>query len=542
MNCLEEFVKKSTGETREVLDELVHSLADTIKQKNELYKKIEVLVHENRLLKKHLYGSKSEKVKTPELLTQEDIPLFNEFELIMQEATLEQPAQVIENPLAQTPPKAPKTPGRKPLPSHLPRTIIEHDLTDELKQCPCGSALECIGTQVSEELEFIPEKLQVIEHRCKKYICSTCVKAKETNPVVQITSKTAEKPPQLIPKSFASPSLLARIATAKFCDYLPLYRQENILQRVGIDLSRQTMSGWMLQVGRAIIPLVNLLQDTILEYDVAFADETTVQVLNEPGRRAQTKSYMWCFIGGPPDQRSVVYQYHPQRAAKVASQFFADYRGGLHCDGYNGYSPVIELLTIIGLNCWAHVRRKFVEALPNGKEKGVSGHMVKMIRMLYRIEENLTAVNANAERIFEVRQQQAKPLLIQIKAYLDDKSKTALPSSPVGKAIAYTLKRWPYLINYLEDGRFEIDNNRSERAIKPFVMGRKNWLFANSVDGAHTSARLFSLIETAKANHLNPVAYLEYIFKELPTCKTMIDFEALLPFKLKDNVFLKNSK
>jgi transposase len=290
----------------------------------------------------------------------------------------------------------------------------------------------------------------------------------------------------------------------------------------------------MVKAGIAITPIINLMQDNILSYDVSFADETTIQVLNEPGKRAQSKSYMWCFIGGPPDKHVVIYQYHPTREADVANQFFAEYQGGLHCDGYSGYSPLFKTAGIVGINCWAHVRRKFVEALPQGKEKGVSGQVVRMIRALYKIEEKLKAAHANHEKIRESRQQQAKPILDNLKKYLDEKSQSVLPSSKVGKAIEYTLKRWPYLLTYLEDGRYEIDNNRCERAIKPFVCGRKNWLFCNSVEGAHASANLFSLIESAKLCGLDPVKYLTHVFKELPNCKTVADYEALLPFAICD--------
>jgi transposase len=537
MKNLEEFVKNSSGETKKVLEELVHTLANSIQQKNMLLKKVDIMAHEIRLLKKRLFGSSSEKINATEWPAQEDLPLFNEFELVAQEAPTELPTP----PTTDVQPAAgKKSPGRKPLPAHLPRRVVEHDLPQDGKQCACGADLECIGTQVSEELEYVPAKLEVIEHRCKKYICACCVKAKETDPAIRVTSETAAKPAQLIPKSFASAGLLAHIAVAKFCDHLPLYRQEQMFQRLDIDLSRQTMSGWMLQVGQAIVPLVNLLQDAILDYDVAFADETTVQVLKEPGRRPQTKSYMWCFIGGSPQQRVIVYQYHPSRAGEIAQQFFDGYQGALHCDGYAGYAPLLES-QVIGINCFAHVRRKFFEALPDGKEKGVAGDVVVMIRALYAVEEKLTAHHADVNTIYQTREEHAKPLLERLKAYLDEKVITTLPKSPTGKAIAYTLKRWPYLLNYLKDGRYEIDNNRTERAIKPFVTGRKNWLFSNSADGAHSSARLFSLIETAKANHLNPVTYLTHIFKELPGCKNAADFEALLPWNLRDKEFFKIS-
>jgi transposase len=493
-----------------------------------------------RLLKKKLFGSSSEKQPMSYIPFQDDVPLFNEIELVAQTMPPEEPplSAITEETRISSPPKKP---GRQPLPANLPRIIVEHDLLEQDKHCERGHELECIGTQISEELEYTPPRLQVIEHRCKKFICATCAKEKIENSAIAVMSKTARKPAQLLEKSIASPSLLAAIAVAKFNDHLPLYRQQAIFQRSDIRLSRQTMSEWMARCGEAVVPLINLLQDTILDYDVAFADETTVQVLNEPGRRAQAKSYMWCFIGGPPDERAIIYQYHPTRAGNIVDAFFADYKGGLHCDGYGGYNNLLSSSRIVGLNCLAHVRRKFIEALPGGEEKGVSGTVVKQIRVLYRIEQKLKEQNADADTIKRVRQEEAKPRLEELKAYLDDRAKVVPPASAVGKAIQYTLKRWCYLITYLEDGRYKIDNNRAERAIKPFVCGRKNWLFSNSVSGANASARLFSLIETAKANGLNPFTYLTYIFKELPNCKVLADYEALLPWNFKKEAFLKIS-
>jgi transposase len=531
MNKLEQIVTSADPEARKILEEFVHTFADAIKENNRLKQKIDYIAHDNRLLRKRLFGSSSEKLVLEEPTIQDDMNLFNEFELVGQQVELEdiEPLEMpVEGPVTK------RKSGRKALPAHLPRTIICHDLTHEEKRCACGSEMECIGAQVSEELEYVPAKVEVTQHRCLKYICESCAKKKENDETIQVTSKAAKKPAQLIEKSIASPGLLANIAVSKFCDHLPLYRQEYIFKRLLIDLSRQTMSVWMLKAGKSSIPLINLMQDNILSYDVAFADETTTQVLKEPERRAQSKSYMWCFIGGSPDKRVVIYQYHQTREADVANQFFAEYKGGLHCDGYNGYSPLLKKEGIIGINCWAHVRRKFMEALPQGKEKGVSGHVVRVIRALYKIEEKLKAVHADDETIKKIRQQQAEPILDDLKKYLDEKSPSVLHSSKLGVAIEYTRKRWSYLLTYLQDGRYEIDNNRSERAIKPFVCGRKNWLFSNSMDGAHASANLFSLIESAKLHDLDPVKYLTHVFKELPKCKVVADYEALLPYAVCD--------
>src|ERR1700688_1597962 len=362
MSKLEEIVKNATGEHRKNLEGFVRDFADVILEKRKLQQTVDYLKSDIRALKKRLFGSHSEKLKDSDISLQEELQLFNEFELVAQEAEDEMVNALDE--IAVLSQK--KKPGRKLLPANLPRVLVEHDLTDQEKICQCGATLEFIGTQKSEELEYAPASLKVIEHQCKKYVCACCVKRKETDPAVEITFKTGKKPAQLIEKSFASPGLLAQIAVSKFCDHLPLYRQEQMFNRLSINLSRQTMSTWMLFVGEAITPLINLLQEYILNYDVAYADETTVQVLNEPDRRAQAKSYMWCFMGGPPDQYAIIYQYHPTRAGNIAAEFFADYVGGLHCDGYTGYDSLLKTNKIIGINCLAHVRRKFIEALPNG--------------------------------------------------------------------------------------------------------------------------------------------------------------------------------
>ena len=539
---IEKFVKNQSEEDREGLENLVRTFAHNIQEKNILSQENTVLKNQLRLLKKKLFGASSEKSKPDEPLIDGELQLFNEFELTSQEcdktAAEEYSSEPSTTPEENVP--AAKKPGRRKLPKDLPHVVIEHDLSLEDKQCACGIEMTCIGVQTSEEIDYVPAQLRVIEHHCKKYLCEACAKAQQKDPAVSVPSQTAKKPASLIEKSIASAGLLAHIAVAKFCDYLPLYRQEQIFKRLGLDLSRQTMSVWMLKVGAAIVPLINLMQEEILNYDVAYADETTVQVLNEPGRRAQSKSFIWCFIGGPPEKAVAIYQYHPTRSGEVVNQFLEGYRGGLHCDGYAGYQKLIQSGQVIGLNCWAHVRRKFKEALPNGEEKGVAGYVMQQIRKLYYIETLIKRRDCEDNAVKTIRQKMSKPILEALKIYLDQKARTSLPQGLLGQAIAYTRQRWKYLMTYLEDGRYEIDNNRTERAIKPFVMGRNNFLFSQSVDGAHTSARLYSLIETAKMHLLNPVEYLKYLFIELPNCKSVSDYEALLPYNI-ENPNLKMS-
>jgi transposase len=253
MNKLEAFVNNTEGETRKVLEELVYSMADIIKQNKHLQQRIDYYKHDNKLLRKKIFGSSSEKIKEDPELSQNELYLFNEFELVSQQIEFDLPALPAVENIASSKKKS----GRTHLPSHLPRIIIEHDLKEEEKTCHCGCVMECIGTQTSEELEYIPAVLRVIVHHCKKYICADCAKNnEENNLIIPVGSKTAKKPPQLIEKSFASPSLLAHIAVSKFCDHSPLYRQEQIFHRLSIHLSRQTMSLWMLKVGQAITRLL----------------------------------------------------------------------------------------------------------------------------------------------------------------------------------------------------------------------------------------------------------------------------------------------
>ena len=480
----------------------------------------------------HRFGRRSEKVED-DGTTQAVLPIFNEAEVEVEQNV---EGEECEDDEIEVPAHKRKKAGRKPLPEDLPRIRKEYDIPEEEKLCNCGCQMTCIGEKVSEKLDIIPAKVQVIQEVRKQYACIDCSKAAKRDEEIKPAFKLAVGARHIFPKSIATPGLLSFIATSKFCDHLPLYRQETIFKRIGVDLPRATTSLWMIKVGVAITPLINLLQDHVRTYDVSFADETTVQVLNEPGRKASNKSYIWCFAGGPPDKRAVIYQYHPTRSGRVAKQFYEDYKGAIHCDGYKGYTELISSKEITGVTCFAHVRRKFLEALPNKKLKGISGKVLKLIRKLYKLEKELKEAEASFDEIYQTRQKYAKPILDELYTLLLDSRDRVPPDFPVGKAIKYTLGLWPYLMNYIEDGRYEIDNNRTERLIKPFVIGRKNWLFCQSVQGANASANLFSLIETAKLNQLEPYAYMKIVFEKLPYCESVEDYEKLLPFNFKNKV------
>ena len=413
--------------------------------------------------------------------------------------------------------------GRKPLPAELPRVDIVHDLPEEKKVCAHdGHRLVEIGAETSEQLDIVPAQVRVLRHIRKKYACPCCEQGVTTAPL----------PAQPIPKSIASPGLLAHIAVAKYQDALPLYRQEQILKRIGVELPRASLAGWMIKAGQLIQPLINLMHERLLDYDIVHMDETTVQVLKEPGKAAQSTSYIWVQRGGPPEHPLILYDYDPSRSQAVPKRLLEGYRGYLQTDGYEGYNGVCREQEIVPIGCWAHARRKFDEALKaqgtKGKPKAGRALMgLNFIQRLYRIEKAVQ--DGSAEQRYEARQQQARPVLDALRDWLEKSLPGVPPSTATGKALGYLHTQWDKLIGYLDDGRLPIDNNRTENAIRPFVLGRKNWLFSDTVHGAKASANLYSLVETAKANGLEPYRYLRQVFKQLPRAQTVAEIEALLP-------------
>jgi transposase len=454
------------------------------------------------------YAASSEKISP------DQIRLFDEAEVETQTVSLEPDESVI------VPEHSRRKRGRKKLPEALSRIEVIHELAANERICPYdGNPLTEIGDVISEQLDIIPASIQVIRHIRKQYACSCgqCI-------------KTAALPPQPIPKSLASPGLLAHITVSKYQDALPLYRQETILNRIGVELPRATLANWMIQAGQLIQPLINLLRDRLLAYDIVQMDETPVQVLQEPGKTAQSKSYLWLQRGGPPDQPVVLYDYDPGRGAGVPQRLLEGFTGYLQTDGYAGYNAVVQTNGLTHVGCMAHARRKFSEALKaqgRKKKRGKAHRGLALIQQLYRVETKARKLSAPERYVH--RQQHAQPILDEIRCWLDEALPQAPPTSATGKALNYLHNEWQKLIRYLDDGRLEIDNNGAENAIRPFVLGRKNWLFSTSVKGVKASANLYSLIETAKVNGLEPYAYLRHVFTELPKAQNVEAIEALLP-------------
>ena len=353
------------------------------------------------------------------------------------------------------------------------------------------------------------------------------------------------KPGQGQPKALLAESALAWVITAKYQDALPLYRQAALLGRFGGEIARNTLAHAVVQVGRAVVPMVNLLRDHLLDAEIVHGDETEVQVLKESGRPAQAKSYLWVQMSGagPPVR---LFSYAPSRSAKTAAELYAGARGALLTDGYDAYETVASANRLVHLGCWAHARRYLVEAeaaLPKATRPPdhPATQMLAVIGELYDVEahwrERALVADETSEQAFalrkRLRREHSAPLIARLEALLLANLHGVLPQSLLGKALHYLHEQWPKLVRFLDDGRYPIDNNACENAIRPFVIGRKNWLFSDTVAGAQASANLYSLIETAKANGIEPYRYLRQLFQALPAAKSVDDYEALLPWRIK---------
>jgi len=415
-----------------------------------------------------------------------------------------------------------KKKGRKPLPKNLPRRREIHDLSEAEKICSCGCMLQKIGEEVSEKLDYIPAQATVIEVVRFKYACKSCEEGVKISPV----------PPQAIPKGIPTAGLLAYVLTSKFVDHLPLYRQSTMFQRLGVHISRATMSGWVLKCGDLLSPLRDLLKDQIVSDTYVRADETTVQVLQEITRKDTTKSYMWVYLTGSHKKFAIVYEYQQTRAGAGPEEFLKNFTGYLQTDAYSGYNGVTKKEGNTAVGCWGHARRKYVDVVKMFPHKpGKAAEIVGVIKGLYKIEEEMKERKLTPEEVKIIRQEKSKPILEELKKQLQKLILLVPPKNPLAEAIGYTLNNWKALIVYLEDGRLDIDNNAAERAIRPFAIGRKNWLFMGNPKGAEAAAVIYSLIETAKGNGIEPYKYLRYLLQTIPSIAPE-NLESLLPWNV----------
>lgn len=477
------------------------------------------MIEQSVLARHRLFGVSSEQLSAQGRL-------FDEAEALAQSTTEAQ--DVAELPAEAAVPdakdnKAPKGRGkRSPLSPDLKRFDVVHDVPEKERTCPCGTPMVEIGQDVSEQLDIVPMQVRVLRHIRKRYGCPGSTHA----PV------TAALPPQPLPKSNASADFLAMLLTTKYVDGLPLARFENVLERHGVTVPRQTLARWVIGAARVLQPLHNLIRDALLDGAVIHMDETVVQVLKELDRKATSNSYMWVQTGGPPGKPVVVFDYDPSRSAEVPLRLLSGFKGYLMTDGYTGYAKLARAEGVEHLVCFAHVRRRFVEATrvqPKGK-RGRADEAVALIGKLYAIES--AHKDATDEVRLRARQELSVPALAALKTWMDTTLPTVTPQSALGKALNYMDKYWQMLERYVERGDLPIDNNRCENAIRPFVIGRKSWLFSDTPAGAHASAVIYSLVETAKACGLEPYTWLRRVMRSLPLATTVDEVEALLPWNL----------
>lgn len=502
-------------------------LTVSFNQKNDEYERKAhdylVLNEKYEILRKAYFGRSSEKWSVDEKL---QASLFNEAEIASD--SIEGEPNACVDTITYTVTK--KARGkREPIPESVPREEIIHDIPDEEKVCGCGADLTRIGEESSEKLEIIPAQIKAIKTIRPKYACHVCEgSGDEANPAVRIASPPAE----LIPKSIASAGLVSHIIVGKYCDALPLYRQEKIFRRIGVEISRASMARWIITLADRLKPLLNLMDATIRSGPLVQMDETRIQVHREPGRKNHCNSYMWVARGGPPEKPLIRYHYHPSRGQEVPTRYLAGYRGYLQTDGYAGYEEIAADEHITHILCLAHARRKFDEATKVSGGSPTAREFIALIQKIYRVERELREKGLPDEEFIELRRRQAEPLLDKLKAQLEKKSLQVPPSTALGRAVGYTMKALPKIERYLELACLTPDNNAAERAIRPFVIGRKNWLHADTPSGAHASAAFYSLIESAKSASLDPYWYIRYLLQNLTQLEKTAEWHRMLPAKL----------
>ena len=412
---------------------------------------------------------------------------------------------------------------RGPLPADLPRVDVIHDVATAERTCACGTPMVEIGEDVSEQLDIVPMQVRVLRHIRKRYGCPVSIHA----------PLTAALPPQPLPKSNASADFLAMLLTVKFVDGLPLTRFGKVLDRHGVPVPIQTLARWVIGTAQVLQPLFNLMRDALLDGALIHLDETVVQVLKEKDRKPTSNSYMWVQTGGPPDKPVVLFDYDRSRGGGVPVRLLQGWRGYLMTDGYDGYNQLAKIEGIERLVCWAHVRRRYVEAAkvqPKGK-RGRADEALAMIGKLYRIERDHKDAT-DCTRLL-ARQQRSVPVLAELHGWMVKTLPIVTPKSALGTALSYMRDYWSMLTRYTERGDLPIDNNRCENAIRPFVLGRRAWLFSDTPAGANASAVIYSVVETAKANGVEPYTWLRGVLRDVPAAKTVEEVEALLPWNFK---------
>lgn len=503
-------VEQIIQEQNNKITQLETALQNSEKRCQEYAAAFERLNHQVKELLRNRFGKKSERFIDPTTPQQD---LFS---------SLPPTEQPIEETQEETTVAAHTRKKRKNKTNNLPRVIKIISVPESERTCACGCQKIVINYEPKDILDYQPATLQVIEQRREIMACP------KGCPDEMIT---APAPKHILPKVKASENLLAHIVVAKLHHRQPLYHLEKYGDVAG--LSRETMARWMIKLVKPLTPLFNLLKDAIIDYDIAGLDGTSLQVLHEPGRKAETKSQLFCLQGGPPSRRVVLYGYAYQEYQVFLDNWLEGFQGTIHMDASSIFNLLLSDPNVDPSYCHAHVRRKFEAVKKHAKKQGLAHDALRFYKKLYRIERAAKKENMTPEQRYQLRLNESKTLLDEFKEWLDKHVNHVLPKSPLGKAFQYCLKRWDDLLRFLDDGRLEIDNNLTEQEIKPIAVARKNFLFANTVQGAHALALHFSFIRTAIANELNVYQYYVTILKRIPFCRTVEDFEKLLPWNIK---------
>ena len=476
-------------------------------------------IEQLKLSRQKKFGASSEKSKH----RSDQISFFNEVEATAADAPLTaEPTE--ESIVAKPNPKNKKKRGASF--ENLAVETIEYKLESINEICGvCQNPLHVMKKEVRKELRFTPAKFRIVEHITYVYACRNCEKEGLEGNIVTATAQKA-----LFPKSFASASVVSHVMYQKYVNAMPLDRQEKDFKRSGVCLSRQNLSNWVIKGAKLLEPLLLEMKVELLKNEVLHADETVVEVLNEPGRDATTNSYMWLYrTSGDTNRHVVLYDYTEGRSGSYAKKYLSGFEGYLHVDGYAGYHQLEPEITLCG--CMAHARRKFDEALKvissEKKASSLEARGILILGKLFQVEKDMKDLSTLEK--YKIRTTQSQKIINEFYDYIEANDNRVLPQSLLGKAFTYAKNQKKYLLSFLKDGRIEVSNNRAERSIKPFVIGRKNWLFSNAPSGAKSSAIIYSIMQTAMENGLQPQAYLQYVFEQIQL-GCVDDFKNLLPW------------
>jgi len=482
----------------EALRALVLQQRETLQSREDEIQRLKLLILK---LQRLSFGRKSEKLGRQIEQLELQLEELQAHRSASQAPTTAPPeAPATQTSAAPTPVKS----GRHPLPEHLARRTKTHE--PKQKTCPdCGQEMKKVGEDVSEMLEYVPAQFVVIRHVRPKFSCSCCQR------MVQ-----AEAPSRPITRGLAGPGLLAHVVVSKFADHLPLYRQSEMYERLGVELERSTLADWVGGVSYALGPLVEALRGYVMAAGKLHADDTPVPVLT-PGLGKTKTGRLWAYVrddrpAGDSAAPAVWYAYSPDRKGEHPQQHLREFRGDLQADGYAGFNQLYEDGRLREVACWAHVRRKFFD-LHAAHASPIATEAVERIGQLYAIEDTIRG--RPPEERQAVRQTQARPLLESLHQWLQGTLANLSKKSETTAAVNYALNRWEALVRYCDDGRLEIDNNAAERALRAVALGRKNYLFAGSDRGGERAAAIYSLIGTAKLNGLDPEAYLRQLLDRI---------------------------